>query len=218
MSETDLEGKRLQRRRLRAGRLLLLGMAQAEVARRVGVTRATVSEWSEKLNRGGLGALKRRPRGRPAELDPTQRRELIKQLRRGALDAGFARAQWTLPRVGQLIEQRFARRYSGSQVWRILVSLGFSYRRLSGWTLERDGSAIQRWQRPLGAALTANPSLDNRLTQPAAGAEYAMHLLHADAARAHRRDAFAAAAADAAERDPLRDTGLEELGAARAGP
>ena len=37
------------------------GVAQAEVARRVGVTRTTVSEWNEKLQDGGLEALKRRP-------------------------------------------------------------------------------------------------------------------------------------------------------------
>jgi hypothetical protein len=41
MSKTEQEGKLLQRRRLRAGRLLLKSVAQAEVARRVGVTRTT---------------------------------------------------------------------------------------------------------------------------------------------------------------------------------
>jgi len=53
MSKTEQEGKLLQRRRLRAGRLLLKSVAQAEVARRVGVTRTTVSEWNEKLEDGG---------------------------------------------------------------------------------------------------------------------------------------------------------------------
>jgi transposase len=157
MSKTEREGKLLQRRRLRAGRLLLKGVAQAEVARRVGVTRTTVSEWNEKLEDGGLEALKRRPRGRPAGLDPRQRRELIKQLREGALAAGFTTELWTLPRVGQLIEQRFARQYSESQVWRILMSLGFSCQRPSGRALERDESAIQRWKRERWPALKKTP-------------------------------------------------------------
>ena len=138
MSKTEREGKLLQRRRLRAGRLLLRGVAQAEVARRVGVTRTTVSEWNEKLVDGGLEALKQRPRGRPAGLGATQRRELVQHLKQGALAAGFATEMWTLPRVGQLIEQRFARRYSESQVWRILMSLGFSCQRPSGRALERN--------------------------------------------------------------------------------
>jgi transposase len=153
MSKTEREGKMLQRRRLRAGRLLLRGVAQAEVARRVGVTRTTVSEWNEKLVDGGLEALKQRPRGRPAGLDATQRRELVQHLKQGALAAGFATEMWTLPRVGQLIEQCFARRYSESQVWRILMSLGFSCQRPSGRALERNESGIQRWKRERWPAL-----------------------------------------------------------------
>ena len=94
--QSGTRGQLLQRRRLRAGRLLLKGVAQAEVARRVGVTRTTVSEWNEKLQDGGLQALKRRARGRPAGLDPTQRRELIKHLKEGALAEGFATELWTL--------------------------------------------------------------------------------------------------------------------------
>lgn len=34
---------------------------------------------------------------------------------------GFATELWTLPRIGKLIERLFARPYSASQVWRILV-------------------------------------------------------------------------------------------------
>jgi transposase len=71
-----------------------------------------------------LAALKSRPRGRPAGLDAAQRRELMRALTGGAVAEGFATDLWTLRRVGQLIERRFARPYSKSQVWRILVSLG----------------------------------------------------------------------------------------------
>ena len=97
--------------------------------------------------------LKRRPRGRPAGLNSTQGRELIQQLRQGALAAGFGTELWTLPRVGRLIEQRFARRYSERQVWRIPMSLGFSCYRPSGRALERDELAIQRWKQQRGPAL-----------------------------------------------------------------
>jgi len=122
------------------------GVAQAEVARRVSVTRTTVSDWNEQLQAGGLVALKSRRRGRPAGLQEAQRRELMRALKRGALAEGFATDLWTLPRVGQLIKRRFARSYSESQVWRILVALGFSCQRPSGRALERNESAIQRWK------------------------------------------------------------------------
>ena len=44
MSKTDREVKVFKRDRLRAGRLLRQGVTQAEVARRVSVSRATLSE------------------------------------------------------------------------------------------------------------------------------------------------------------------------------
>ena len=146
MSKSEEAGRGLQRRRLRAGRLLLGGVAQAEVARRVRVTRTTVSEWNAKLRAGGLKSLQRRPRGRPAGLDIGQRRTLVRHLKAGALAAGFATELWTLARVGKLIEQRFGRAYSESQVWRILMALGFSCQRPSGRALERNEPAIKQWK------------------------------------------------------------------------
>jgi transposase len=132
MRKLERESRLLQRRRLRAGRLLQRGVAQAEVARRVGVTRTTVSQWNAQLEAGGMEALKSRRRGRPSGLDDAQRGELMRALRAGALAEGFATDLWTLPRVGELIKRRFTRSYSESQVWRILVSLGFSCQRPSG--------------------------------------------------------------------------------------
>src|SRR5450755_1176213 len=104
MDKAEREAKGLQRRRLRAGRLLQRGVAQAEVARRLSVTRTTVSEWNAQLQAGGLEALKRRPRGRPSGLEDAQRRDLMQALKAGALAEGFATDLWTLPRVEQLIE------------------------------------------------------------------------------------------------------------------
>jgi transposase len=121
------------------------------------VTRTTVSEWNAQLQAGGLEALKRRPRGRPCGLEQVQRRELMHALKAGALAEGFATDLWTLPRVGQLIERRFGRAYSESQVWRILVSLGFCCQRPSGRALERDEAAIQRWKQTRWPVLKKTP-------------------------------------------------------------
>ncbi len=60
MRKSQEVAKDLQRRRLRAGRLLLKGVAQAEVARHVGVTRTTVSTWNRELQQSGLGRLEGR--------------------------------------------------------------------------------------------------------------------------------------------------------------
>jgi transposase len=81
----------LERRRLKAGRLLSKGISQAEVARRAEVSRETVRRWADKLSQGGVAALKNAPKlGRPAGLEPTQRQELVRALKAGALAQGYA--------------------------------------------------------------------------------------------------------------------------------
>jgi transposase len=158
MAKGEKKLKQLQRRRLRAGRLLLKGVAQAEVARRVGVSRATVCEWNERLARGGLDALRRRPRGRPAGLDAAMRRELSQALKAGAMANGYATELWTLARVGRLIEQRFGLKYSASQVWRILSAMDWSCQRPSGRARERNEQAIRQWKRKRWPMLKKTPA------------------------------------------------------------
>ena len=153
MNKSQKVAKELQRRRMRAGRLLLKGVAQAEVARRVGVTRTTVSSWNRDLQQEGLEGLKAGLRGRPSKLDESQKAELLEALLQGALAEGFATDLWTLPRVGALIQRRWQHRYSDSQVWRILTGLGFSSQRPSSRALERNEPAIKRWKRERWPAL-----------------------------------------------------------------
>ena len=147
MRKSEKVAQTLQRRRMRAGRLLLRGVAQAEVARRVAVTRTTVSGWNRDLEKEGLEGLKAGVRGRPSKLNAEQRAELLKALMNGALAEGFPTDLWTLARVGVLIERQSGLRYSESQVWRILTALGFSSQRPSSRALERNEPAIARWKR-----------------------------------------------------------------------
>lgn len=149
-------GKRreLERRRLKAGRWLSKGVPQAEVARRVEVSREAVRRWADKLANGGLAALKNSPQlGRPSGLSDAQRRELTVTLKAGALAQGYATELWTLPRVGKLIEKLFDRPYSDVQVWRILGSLGWSCQRPTGRATQRDEKAIRAWKQKRWPAL-----------------------------------------------------------------
>ena len=157
MAKRDKQ-KELEKRRLRAGRLLLKGMTQVEVAQRVGVAKSTVSGWAKRLESGGLDALRsERALGRPASLQPAQRAELVRALKQGAMAHGFPTELWTLPRVGRLIHARFGLRYSEPHVWRILRQLGFSPQRPSKRALERDENAIREWKRKRWPTLKKTP-------------------------------------------------------------
>ena len=102
------ELKSLERQRLKAGRLLLKGLSQAEVARRVGVARPAVCGWAQRVEQGGLDALRSRGlRGRPASLGDSDRNQLRQLLLASAMAEGFPTEVWTLPRVRTVVTRHF---------------------------------------------------------------------------------------------------------------
>jgi transposase len=151
------EARQAERRRLKGGRLLLKGVAQAEVARRCEVSRATVLEWKRKLEQGGLQALRNGARGRPARLDEQGRARLANLLVAGARSHGYATELWTLPRIAKLIEQHFGHTFSISQVSRLLAAMGWSSQKPEKRALQRDEKAIRQWKAKRWPTLKKTP-------------------------------------------------------------
>ena len=144
--------KALESRRRKGMRMLARGVVQAEVARALGVSRQTVSNW-ERERLADAQAWRRRPLGRPAALDAQQKRQLAERLRRGAIAGGFPTELWTLQRIGALIERDFGVRFSTANVWLLLKGLGFSSQRPVGRAIQRDEAAILAWKKQRWPAL-----------------------------------------------------------------
>lgn len=151
------EDKQAERRRLKGGRLLLKGVAQAEVARRCAVSRPTVLGWKRRLEQGGLDALRNGVRGRPSRLDQDRRHELAELLLAGARSQGYATELWTLPRIAKLIEEHFGHPYSISQVSRLLGAMGWSSQRPEKRATQRDEKAIRQWKAKRWPTLKKTP-------------------------------------------------------------
>ncbi|HET7589456.1 MAG TPA: winged helix-turn-helix domain-containing protein [Solirubrobacterales bacterium] len=138
----------LERRRLRAFKLLKAGVSQAEVARRVGVHRQSVSRWAQAAKLKGKAALLKAGRaGRLPRLSATQKEQIKKALLQGPQAHGYATGLWTIGRVALLIERQTGCRYHPGHVWRLLRSFGWSSQRPTGRALERDEKAIARWKK-----------------------------------------------------------------------
>lgn len=138
---------KLEQRRLEGAELLRQGLPQAEVARRVGVHRQSVSRWAEQLERGGKGALRKAGRaGRKPRLSPEDLRRIEKALKRGPEALGYGTSLWTSWRVAHLIEHECGAKYHPTQAWRILRQLGWSCQRPTGRALERDEEKIREWK------------------------------------------------------------------------
>jgi transposase len=144
---STLTRKQMAQRRRQGGRWLTrTSLSQAEIARRLGVSRTAVSTWAQQIEHGGVRALcPRRSSGRPRKLTRAQERDLKRQLRRGALAAGFQTERWTLPRIQKLIRREYGVQYHVNYLPRLLARLGFSLQQPLPRAVERKATLIRAW-------------------------------------------------------------------------
>ncbi len=150
----------LEQRRRHAVAMLRRGVKPAAVARAFRVSLVSVGRWRKAVRRGGgVTALTAKPApGRPPKLSPARRRQLLDVLARGPRRHGFGTELWTLARVAEVVYRRRRVSYHPSQVWRILVALGWSCRKPQRRARERDGAAIARWRRVDWPRIKKTPS------------------------------------------------------------
>jgi transposase len=139
----------LEKRRFQAVHLLEKGdLNQSEVARRLHVSRQTVSRWADEFRRGGGEALKKAGRaGRKPALSEADRERLQELLLQGPERLAYETPLWTCARVAHLIDNEFGVEYHPGHVWKILDDLGWSCQRPVGRARERNEEAIGRWRR-----------------------------------------------------------------------
>jgi transposase len=135
-----------QARRLEAGRLFEEGLRQADVVRRLGVSRQAASRWHRSWKAGGTKALLGAGRtGRNCKLSQAQLGQLEEILLAGPEAFGYRTNLWTLKRIARVIWKQFRVRYHPGHVWKLLGELGWSCQRPESRARERNEPAIRRW-------------------------------------------------------------------------
>src|SRR5215210_8540547 len=157
---THLTSEQMEERRLAGATLLREGrLSQAQIARQLGVSRASVSRWAATLAQEGRRGLEARPiTGRTPRLDERAWSRLGRLLDRGAVAAGFTTARWTLKRIAALIEREFQVHYHPRYLERPLKAHGFSVQRPATRAKERDELVIAVWPKREWVALKKRPS------------------------------------------------------------
>ncbi len=142
-----LTREQMEERRREGGRLLKAGkLSQSEIARHLGVSRATVSDWAKVVKSQGLKGLKRKKaKGVEAKLSKEQKQRLKKILDQGALRQGFSTDRWTLERIRQVIQEKFQASYHPKYLSRLLKQLGFSPQKPMPQAIEQEKELVQAW-------------------------------------------------------------------------
>jgi transposase len=178
----SLSPKAARQRRLQAARLFQQGLSQAEIARRLGVSRQTASRWHARWRTGGRAGLAGPGRwGRPSRLSDRDWQRVEHALLAGAVAQGFDTDLWTLPRVAEVIWRLTGVSYHPGHVWWLLRRHGWSPQRPARRAAERDGVEIARWRaeewpRIKGGAEARRVDLLCRRVRRGAGPAGAPHL------------------------------------------
>ena len=142
-----LSPKAARQRRLQAARLFQQGVSQAEVARRLGVSRQSASRWHARWRHGGRAGLAGPGRwGRPSRLSDHDWQRVEQALLAGAQAHGFDTDLWTLPRIAEMIWRLTGVSYHPGHVWWLLRRYDWSPQRPARRARERDEAEIARWR------------------------------------------------------------------------
>ncbi len=142
-----LTREQMEECRKEGGRLLKAGkLTKAEIARQLGVSRASVGAWAKVIEADGLQGLRRRKSsGRASKLTAEHKKRLKRLLDRGALASGYLTDRWTLVRVCELIKKEFGISYHPNSIKRVLDKLGYSVQKPLPRAAEQDEKLVKAW-------------------------------------------------------------------------
>lgn len=136
--------KELERRRIRAVRLVEEGESPTVIARILGVSTRSIRRWRTMVANGGLIA--KPAAGRPPRLCDEQLRQLEALLGQGAPHFGWCNQLWTGARVAAVIQNYFGVQYHPDYVVRLLKQrLHWTSQKPQKHARECNDQEVERW-------------------------------------------------------------------------
>ena len=143
----SLSREQREKRRSKAAMLFTKGIAHAEIARRLGVTPAAVTQWRKSYAHGGKKALASKGHsGFPSKVTPEKRSRFKAEILKGPLAHGYPTNLWTLPRLAAVLAKITRTTFSEVWVWKIVRDLGFTPQKPQVKAKQRDEQAIAGWK------------------------------------------------------------------------
>jgi transposase len=141
------ERARRERVRMAAAEWIDEGATDRAVAARFRVTRMSANRWHRALTAGGRAALASKgPGGARCRLSPAQLDELQALLDGGPAAWGWDDQCWTLPRIAEVVRERFGVDYTLAGLDLLLHRLGWSVQVPARQAAERNEEQISAWR------------------------------------------------------------------------
>jgi transposase len=142
---TSYTRKHIEHLRQQAVALFDTDLSNAEIGRRIGVSRPTVSQWRKRYRQDGAQALKLVAPGPEPRLTQEQLHQLAAALLQGPQAHGYPTQLWTLERIADLIHKQAGVSYHPGHVWYLLQRMGWSCQKPQTKAKERNQAAIADW-------------------------------------------------------------------------
>jgi len=136
----------LERIRMKAVEAVDAGYKQVDVARIMNIHPDTLSKWVARYRADPESLRPKKHPGRTPRLTKEQLKELVEQLKKGAVFHGWNTEIWTCPRVAEIIRKVFGVSFHTDHVFRIVTQkLNWSFQRPEKVARERDEKRVQQW-------------------------------------------------------------------------
>jgi transposase len=145
MQPLTLTRQQLATRRKQAAALFAEDLSNAEIGRRLGISRPTLSKWRQKFHQDGQAGLALSPPGTPARLTPEQVEQGTAARLLGAEAQGYSTPLWMLERIRHLIADLTGVTYPPGHVWHLLQEWDGAWQKPEALAKERDQADIARW-------------------------------------------------------------------------
>lgn len=132
--------------RLQAAALFTEDLSISEIARRLKVSRQSVSRWHQIwLAQGAEGLKTHVLPGQHSRLSDPQRQQILAALLEGPQAHGYETPLWTLSRITDLIRKLTGVQYHPGHVWYLLQALGWTCQKPEAQAKERNDAQIAAW-------------------------------------------------------------------------
>jgi transposase len=146
MNTLILTRKQIQQKRYEAAALFEQDLSNAEIGRRIGINRSSVSGWKQIWQAHGNEGLLLHTPGPASRLTDQQVQQVLQALLQGPEAQGFPTPLWTLQRIAQLIEKETGVHYNSNYVAELLHDWDWSAQKPEPAAKERDEAEIERWK------------------------------------------------------------------------